>query len=98
MERAVGSSELALRRRRRSFLVGGLFQSMGPLTRNNIAKVSTSGLGAADANRDPSADEDVLPLLPDADAVSSGPAFRATRAATRCVAHEKSRIAAALQG
>ena len=48
-----------------SLFVGGIFQSVGPLARNNIAKVSTSGAGAADADWDPSADGQVLTLLPD---------------------------------
>src|SRR6185436_14957600 len=45
--------------------VGGSFSTIGGQSRNNIAKVSTSGAGAADATWDPNADSYVYALVLD---------------------------------
>ena len=71
-----------------SLFIGGIFQSIGPLERNNIAKVSTSGAGDADADWDPSADEQVFALLPDGNGnlYVGGGFFNIGGHARRCIA------------
>ncbi len=50
-----------------SIYVAGLFQNIGGLPRNNLAKLSGSGSGSADPNWDPDPDSGVLALAVDTD-------------------------------
>ncbi|HEX8120064.1 MAG TPA: hypothetical protein VF549_02255 [Solirubrobacteraceae bacterium] len=55
--------------------VGGSFTHLGGQSRNNIAKLSTTGAGAADATWNPDADSDVRALATDGTSVFAGGMF-----------------------